>query len=78
MEKHPVDVFYRKRYSSKFRNIYGKKPMSEPMFNKFEYLQSFNFIKKRPQYVRFPVNVAKFLRRTFLVKYLRTTASGHV
>ena len=37
--------------------------MLEPLFNKAAVGQVCNFIKKRLQHRRFPVNIAKFLRR---------------
>ena len=35
-----------------------------------------NFIKKRPQHMCFPVNIAKFLRVPNLRKHLQTAASN--
>ena len=39
--------------------------LSESLFNEVVSLQTGNFIKKRLQHRRFPLNIAKFLRKTF-------------
>ena len=64
MEKHPAEVFY--------QNVL------ESLFDKFKGVQTFSFIKKRPQHRCFPENIANFLRIAFVVEHFRTTASGHV
>ena len=43
-----------------------KMPVLESLFNKVACLKACNFIKKRLQYMCFPVNIAKFLRIPFL------------
>ena len=44
----------------------GKKNLLESLFNKVAGLKSFSFIKKRLQHRFFPVDIAKFVRTTFL------------
>ena len=47
-------------------NIPRKTPVLESLFNKVAGLKACNFIKKRFQHRRFPTNIAKFLRSSFL------------
>ena len=56
------EVFYKKSWSRKFKNINRKTPVLESLFNKVADLQICNFIKKRLKHRCFPVNTAKFLR----------------
>ena len=56
-------VFQNER-SEEFRNIYRKIPVLES-------LQACNFIKKRLQHRRFPVNIANFSRIPFFIEHLR-------
>ena len=50
--------------SEEFRNIYRKIPVLES-------LQACNFIKKRLEHRRFPVNISKFSRTPFFIEHLR-------
>ena len=43
----------------------------ESLFNNVSGLRACNFIKKRLEHRCFPVNFAKFLRRSFLIEQLR-------
>ena len=63
-------MFFKIRFLKKFRNIHKKTPVSVSLFNKVASLQTYNFIKKRLQHGCFPVNIAKFLRRAFLIEHL--------
>ena len=47
--------------SEKFRNIHRKITVLGSLFNKVARLKACNFVKKRLQGRRFPVNIAKFL-----------------
>ena len=67
-------VLHRSSHSQKFfkvealrccRNIHGKVPVLESLFDKVGGLKTWNFIIKRLQRRCFPVNIAEFLR-TFL------------
>ena len=51
-----------------FRNVHRKTSVLDSLFNEFTGLKSCNFIKKRLQYMCFPVNIAKFLRAASLWK----------
>ena len=48
-----------------FRKTHTETVLSESLFNEVVSLQTGNFIKKRLQHRRFPLNIAKFLRKTF-------------
>ena len=65
-QKQPPEVFRKKSYSQKFRNIHKKTPVFESLFNKVTGFQVSNIITKRLQHRNFPVNIAKFLRTTIL------------
>ena len=67
-QKQPPEVFYRKGYSEKFRDIYKKTPALESPFNRLAGFKTCNFFKKRNQRRGFPVNVIKFLRTLILKK----------
>ena len=56
----------KKTVLKKSGNIHRKTPVLESLFNKVAGLQSCNFIKKRPQHMCFPMNIAKFLKTSFL------------
>ena len=56
----PLDVFYRKNCFKKIRNIDRQTPVLEPLLNKVAHLKACNFIKKRVQNRRFPVNIGAF------------------
>ena len=59
-------LFNKKRCSLKFRNVYRKTPVLEPLFNKVAGLKARNFFKKRLQRRYFPRTIAKFLRTPIL------------
>ena len=59
------DVLH-KTCSEKFRYIHRETPVLEFLFNKVVDVQACNFIKNRLQHRYFPVNIAQFLRTTFL------------
>ena len=59
------DVLQNRCYQ-KFRNIQRKTPVLESLFNKVAGIQVCNFIKKRFEHGRSPVNIAKFLTASFL------------
>ena len=67
-QKQPLDVFCRKSYSQKFRNIYRKTSVLESLFNRLAGFKTRNISKKRLQHSCFPVNVIKFLRTLILKK----------
>ena len=50
----------------KFRNIYRRTPVFEPLFNKVVGLRASSFIKKRLQHRYFAVNISKCLRTPIL------------
>ena len=66
LKTHSFSVALKNRCSWKFRNINRKTPVSESLLNKVTDFQSCNFIKKGLQHRYFPVNIAKFLRTSFL------------
>ena len=51
----------------KFGDVYRKTPALESLFNEVEDRKVCNFLKKRLQHWRFPVNIAKILRTTFFM-----------
>ena len=57
MLKQPPEVFCKKSFSKKFRNIHWKTPVLESLFN-----------TKRLQHRCLPVNIAKFLRTSGIPK----------
>ena len=69
-QKQPPDVFYRKCYSQKFRNILRKTTVLESPFNRLADFKTSNFLKKRLRHRHryFPVNIANFLRTLILIK----------
>ena len=66
LQKQPSEVFYKKGFPKKFRNIHRKTPVLASLFNKVSGFQGCNVIKKRLQNRCFPVNIANFLRTTIL------------
>ena len=70
-------MFCEKSCSQKFRNIHGKTPVFESLFNKVADLKACNFIKKRLQYRCFPVNIGKLLRTPVLKKNMRIILTIH-
>ena len=62
MQKQPPEVFYKKDALSNFAIFTGK------------HLKACNFIKKRLQHKRFPVNIAK----NYFEEHLRRAASAYV
>ena len=75
-EKHLCSsgVFLIKSHASVLKkfNIYRKTPVLEYLFNKVADLKVCNCIKKRLQYMCFPINMAKFLRPAFFIEHLRS------
>ena len=69
-------MFYKKRCSYIFCNIYRKTVVLESFINKVARLKACNFIKKRLQHKCFPVWILPNLNNLF-EKHLRTTASGN-
>ena len=57
-----MELFCKKRYPKKFRNIHKKTPVLESLFNKVAGQKACHFIKKWLQHRCFLVNLAKFLR----------------
>ena len=55
-------MYYKKNCFQIFRNLH-RKHLCGSLF-----LETFNFIKKRPQHRCFPVNISKFLRLSILKK----------
>ena len=64
-QKQPFTDVLRNSCSYKFRNIFGKTPVLESLFNKLGSLKACYFIKKRFRHGGFPVNIVKFLRTAF-------------
>ena len=59
-QKKPLETFYRKGYSLKFRNVQKKTPVLVSPFNRLAGFKTCNFLKKRLQHRCFPMNIAKF------------------
>ena len=60
-------MFCQKSCSWKLRNIHRKIPVLESLFNKVADFQACNFMKKKTlQHSYFPVNFAKFSRKSIL------------
>ena len=70
-QKQLPDMFYKKSCSQQFCNIHRKIPVLQSLFNKAKVLKAYNFIKKRHQHRFFPVNIAKYLRKTFFTEHLQ-------
>ena len=66
-KKYNEQVFYKKTAFKNLATFTGKDLCCSLFFNKNAGLQSCNFIKKRLQHRRFPVNFATFLR-TYVLK----------
>ena len=78
-EKQPPKVFYKKSCSEKFRKIHRKTPLLESLFNKVAAQNACNFIKKRLQHRRFPVNIAKRLRAAiFSTLKMKNLSNSHM
>ena len=78
-EKQPPKVFYKKSCSEKFRKIHRKTPLLESLFNKVVAQKACNFIKKRLQHRRFPVNIAKRLRTAiFSTLKVKNLSNSHM
>ena len=60
------EVFYKKRFSYKFRKIHRKITVLEPLFNKVKDLRSETSLKKRLQHRCYPANFTKLLITAFL------------
>ena len=60
-------MFFKISVLKNFANFTGKHLGWESLFNKFK---AWNFIKKRLQYMRLPVKLAKFLRTPFFTEHL--------
>ena len=73
--KQPPELFYRKSFSEKFRNIYRKTPVLEPPFKGLAGFKTCNFLEKGLQHRCFPMNIAKF-KTTYFDEKLRATASA--
>ena len=65
LQKHSFADLLQNRCSLKFRKLYKKTPVLEPLFYKVAGLKSCNFIKKGLQHKCFPFKLAKFLRPSF-------------
>ena len=52
-----------------FKNFARKTPVLESLFNNITGMKAWNFLKKRLQHKRFPVNITKFLRTAFFVEH---------
>ena len=63
VENRPPEVFYKKKWSYKFRHTHRKAPVLEPLFSKVSFL-----FKKILQGRWLPVNIANFLRTPILKK----------
>ena len=63
------------RCSWKLRNIHGKTPVLEPLFNKIACLQDCNFIKNTFQHRCFCVT--KFFKTAFSIEHLRWHISSN-
>ena len=65
-EKYNKYVFYKKTVLKNFSIFTGKRLCWSLFFNKIAGYQSCNYIKKRLQHKCFSVNIANFLRTSFL------------
>ena len=63
-------MFLKIGFLKNFAIFTGKAPVLESILNKVASLQACNFIKKRPQHRCFPVNIARFLRKAYIIEYL--------
>ena len=63
-------MFLKIGFLKNFAIFTGKAPVLESLLNKVASLQDCNFIKKRPQHRCFPVNIARFLRKAYIIEYL--------
>ena len=68
LEKQPLAHVLQKRCSQKFRNVYGKTPVSEYVFNK-------NFIKRHSN-TGFFCEYCEISKNSFFIEHLRWAASG--
>ena len=71
IQTQPFADGFQNRCSEGYPNIHRKTPVLESLFDKAAGLKAFNFIKKRVQHRRFPVNIAKSLKTAFFVEHLR-------
>ena len=74
MQKQPLEVFYKKRCSRKFRKIHRKKPVPESVFW-LKLQRPATLLKKSLWHRCFPVTLAKWHRcfPVTLAKFLRTS-----
>ena len=70
-QKQQFTEVFRNRCSYKFRNIHRKTSMLESPSDKVVGLNTCNFTEKRLQHRCFLMDIAKFLRATFFIEYLR-------
>ena len=74
MQKQSPEVFYKKRYSQKFRKIHSKTPVSE-FLRKHLCLKACNFIKKETLTQVFYCKFCEIFQIFFFTEHLRGTAS---
>ena len=60
------EMFFKTGGLKNFRKNHKKTPVLESLIDKVARLKPRNFIKKRVQHRRFPVNIAKLIRTVFL------------
>ena len=75
VQKKPPEVFFKKRYSLKLRNIFRKTLVLGSFFKKVVGLHNCKYIKKRLQHRCFLRNLRKILRTHFLKNICKTSAS---
>ena len=62
IQKQPPEVFYKKAVLNNLTIFREKKTVLEPLFNKVTSKKTCTFVKKRLQYMNFPVNFTKILK----------------
>ena len=66
-----MEVFSKIDVPKNLAKFTGKPLCWSLFFNKVVGLRLATLLKKRPQHMRFPVNLAKFLRAPFFIEHLR-------
>ena len=74
IQKQPPEVFCKRCCSLKFRKMYKKKPVPEPLFKKLQ-VGTYNFIKKR---LSSTGAFCEFCENTFFTEQLRATVSASI
>ena len=75
-QKQPPEVFYRKSYSEKFRDIYKKTPALESPFNRLAGFKTCNFFLKKKPTQGFSCERYKVFKNTYFEENFQTTASA--